>query len=68
MKQSHHNKKDYSVLILDIGSLLEQGRRRAYQAVNSILVKTYWEIGRRIVEYEQKGEERAKYGDELLVH
>jgi predicted nuclease of restriction endonuclease-like (RecB) superfamily len=34
--------------------------------VNSILVATYWEIGRQILEFEQRGEERAKYGSRLL--
>jgi len=34
--------------------------------VNTALVATYWLMGRRIVEYEQKGKERAEYGEELL--
>jgi hypothetical protein len=34
--------------------------------VNTALVATYWLIGRRIVEYEQKGKERAEYGASLL--
>jgi len=38
-------------------------RRRA---VNSIMTATYWEVGRRIVEFEQKGEKRAEYGEALL--
>lgn len=59
-------KKDYSSLITVIGFLLENGRRQAYQTVNTILVKTYWEIGKRIVEYEQHGKEKAEYGSALL--
>ena len=59
-------KKDYSSLITDIGSLLEQGRKQAYQAVNAILVKTYWEIGKRIVEYESSAQEGAAYGGKLF--
>lgn len=59
-------KNYYSALINSIGSLLEQGRRQAYHAVNEILVKTYWEIGKQIVEYEQKGKEKAEYGSALL--
>lgn len=59
--------KKYEVLLDDVGALLEEGRKHAYQAVNSILVKTYWEIGKRIVEYEQKGNEKAKYGSALLL-
>ncbi len=58
--------KPYSFLIQNIGRILEEGRRKAFYAVNSILVKTYWEIGKRIVEFEQKGEEKAEYGSALL--
>ncbi|MFH1073261.1 MAG: PDDEXK nuclease domain-containing protein [Nanoarchaeota archaeon] len=57
----------YTYLIRDIGFLLEQGRRQAFAAVNQVLVKTYWEIGRQIVEYEQGGKGRAKYGAALLI-
>lgn len=67
MKYLFTKQKVYSSLIIDIGELLEQGRRQAFHAVNTILVKTYWEIGKRIVEYEQKGNERAEYGDKLLI-
>lgn len=66
MKKTNPAKNDYSVLINSIGSLLEQGRRQAFHAVNTILVQTYWEIGKRIVEYEQKGKEKAEYGSSLL--
>ena len=60
------NKKEYSSLINSIGAILEQGRKQAYYAVNQILVRTYWEIGERIIGYEQKGKERAEYGSRLL--
>src|SRR3990167_8027186 len=66
MKKLTTLKKGYSSLIIDIGSLLEQGRRQAYQPVNTILVRTYWEIGKRIVEFEQHGKEKAEYGSALL--
>jgi hypothetical protein len=56
----------YQQLKEHIGNLLRQGRARAGQAVNSILVQTYWQIGRYIVEFEQKGNARAEYGTELL--
>lgn len=35
-----------------IAELLEQARRGAVRAVNSILTAAYWEIGRRIVEFD----------------
>lgn len=56
----------YHILIDQIGHLLAEGRRKAAQSVNTILVQTYWEIGRYIVEYEQKGNERAEYGTQLF--
>jgi len=58
--------QNYSTLITDLASLIEQGRTVAVRYVNTALVVTYWLMGRRIVEYEQKGKERAEYGKELL--
>jgi len=58
--------QNYSSLITDLASLIEQGRKTAVRYVNTALVATYWLMGRRIVEYEQKGKERAEYGEELL--
>ena len=34
---------------------------------NALMTATYWEVGRRIVEFEQGGEKRAGYGEELLA-
>ena len=55
--------QNYSSLIADLSSLVEQGRKTAVRYVNTALVATYWLIGKRIVEYEQKGKERADFGD-----
>jgi predicted nuclease of restriction endonuclease-like (RecB) superfamily len=52
----------------DIVNLLQQGREKALTAVNSAMVETYWRIGKRIVEEEQSGSERAKYGEYLLTN
>jgi len=57
----------YSTLITDLGALIEQGRKAAARYVNTTLVVTYWLVGWRIVEFEQKGEERAEYGEQLLL-
>lgn len=57
---------NYSSLIKNISFVLEAARRTSARAVNAILTATYWEIGRRIVEYEQTGFERAEYGHQLL--
>lgn len=56
----------YQQLKEQIAGLLRQGREQAGKAVNTILVKTYWQIGRYIIEFEQKGKVKAKYGAELL--
>jgi predicted nuclease of restriction endonuclease-like (RecB) superfamily len=57
---------DYSSLVGGIGELLEAARRGSARAVNAFMTATYWEVGRRIVEFEQGGEVRASYGDALL--
>jgi hypothetical protein len=59
--------KDYDEVLSGVVELLEQARHAAARAVNAIMTATYWEIGRRIVEYDQGGEERAEYGQELMV-
>ncbi len=56
----------YNELINQIGKLLSSGRAKAASAVNTILVQTYWEIGKYIVEFEQKGNEKAEYGSQLF--
>ena len=60
------NTPEYDRLLLNVGETLEQGRQQAVYAVNSAMVHTYWEIGRKIVEYEQHGNEKAEYGAEVL--
>ena len=67
MKQISQNNNHYNELISQIGDLLQQGRRQAIYAVNEILVQTYWQIGKYIVEFEQNGAAKAEYGDKLLL-
>ena len=52
--------------INEIKKILKNARQKAYTAVNSAMVEAYWEIGRRIVEEEQRGKERAEYGKEIV--
>jgi predicted nuclease of restriction endonuclease-like (RecB) superfamily len=56
----------YDEILGEIGQLLESARRASARSVNAIMTATYWEVGRRIVEFEQAGEKRAEYGMELL--
>ncbi|MDO4575843.1 MAG: DUF1016 N-terminal domain-containing protein [Planctomycetia bacterium] len=55
-----------SAFYREVVQLLRQARQRTYTAVQSVMVETYWQIGRRIVEQEQAGNHRADYGAELL--
>jgi len=56
----------YRAVLTDIAHLLTAARQAAARTVNSVITFTYWEIGRRIVEFEQGGETRAGYGEQLL--
>ena len=53
-------------LYKNILNLLQNSKEQVLRTVNSTMVKTYFEIGRLIVEDEQKGFERAEYGKETL--
>lgn len=53
-------------LYRDIRSVLESARSSAYRAVNTAMVHAYWQVGRLIVEHEQGGKGRARYGAALL--
>jgi predicted nuclease of restriction endonuclease-like (RecB) superfamily len=66
ISKSQKHDQQYQELVSDIGGLLANARQHIASSVNTILVETYWQIGRYIVEYEQKGAERAEYGSNLL--
>ena len=53
-------------LLDQLRQLIAQARTQALRAVDSIQVRTCWEIGRHIVEFEQDGRARAAYGKRLL--
>ncbi len=50
----------------EIKQILQNAKNKVYQTINTTMTHTYWQIGKRIVEEEQGGEKRAKYGKELL--
>ena len=60
-------KPDYKSLRDSVSTLIEEARRNVVKQVNTIIIRTYWDIGRLIVEEEQKGEEKADYGKALIV-
>jgi predicted nuclease of restriction endonuclease-like (RecB) superfamily len=58
--------ENYDNIRTGIFELLKAARSTAARNVNSIMTATYWEIGRRIVIFEQGGEHRAEYGEQLV--
>lgn len=58
--------KNISTLVTDVCSIIETGRKQAYAAAGRSAIATFWNVGRRIVEEEQHGEQRAAYGTELI--
>ncbi|MFQ5629808.1 MAG: DUF1016 N-terminal domain-containing protein [bacterium] len=60
------NNFDYPGLVNKISDTFVQGQTKALAAINTHLVETYWEIGKYIVEFEQRGKEKSEYGSALL--
>ena len=56
----------YDSILGDISTVIDTARRSAARSVNCAMTAAYWLVGRRIVEFEQKGEKRAEYGEELI--
>lgn len=56
----------YQPVISDIKNLITLGQNAAYNAANHAMIMTYWTIGKRIIEEEQSGAERAEYGKRLI--
>lgn len=59
-------KSTYIELLNRVSKVLEEARQKTVKQVNTVMVETYWQIGRLIVEEEQRGKERAEYGEELI--
>jgi hypothetical protein len=64
--ESPHLPDGYQDFLSEVSTLLAAARKQAARAVNTVLVATYWELGRRIIEFEQGGKERAGYGAQLI--
>ena len=56
----------FSEILNEIKQIVKKARYASYMAVNHEMLKSYFEIGKRIVEEEQKGQKRAGYGEKLL--
>ncbi len=57
---------DEQQLYTDVYSILQQAREKAYNSANGIMTYAYWNIGRRIVEQEQHGTKKVRYGSYLI--
>ncbi len=55
-----------NTLVNDIKTILYTAKSKVYQTINTTMTKTYWEVGKRIVEEEQDGKSRAEYGKALI--
>ncbi len=58
--------KEENNLVADIKKLLQNAQSKAYSTINFLMVETYWHIGKRIVQEEQAGNEKAEYGKYLI--
>ena len=56
----------YQVVFGDVSKIVDAARDSATRSVNAAMTAAYWLIGHRIVEFEQSGEERARYGTALM--
>jgi hypothetical protein len=65
-KNTMRDPAGYSSIRDEVVDLLHAARQAAARSVNALMTATYWEIGRRIVEAEQKGKRRADYGEVLI--
>lgn len=66
MKRSKGVEDAYHLMLSEVVELLDAARRASARAVNALMTATYWELGRQIVESEQRGDRRADYGEELI--
>lgn len=57
---------DKNEFINEVESFIEKSVNAANSAVSSIVVVTYWNVGRMIVEEEQNGKSRAEYGKQII--
>ena len=67
MKNKTISPRNYSSLLDRIADILVEARIKVVREINKVQVLAYWEIGREIIEFEQKGQLRAEYGEELIL-
>lgn len=57
---------DFAALVERVVTIIEEARSRVVRTVNSEMGLSNWHVGREIVEYVQRGEARAEYGEEVI--
>ena len=67
MKLDKAHEKRLNDLITKIRSIVIDSRKNIARSIDSGLLKTYWTIGKHIIEFEQKGKIKAEYGKQLLL-
>ena len=60
--------KGYKELIKNIGSVYNKAKNKIISTINKEMLNAYWEIGKNIVEFEQKGKVKADYGKQLIIN
>ena len=60
-------KGGYRSLVSSVAMLIENGRVAAGRAINHAMTASYWMVGQRIVEFEQRGKKRAGYGEQVII-
>jgi predicted nuclease of restriction endonuclease-like (RecB) superfamily len=67
-KPNTHEKDNAGLpaLLRNLHGLIQEARQQVLRSVDAVQVRTCWEIGRHIVEFEQGGTGRAEYGKRLL--
>ena len=63
MIEKYNENKLYS----KIKELIIASKNNIYKQINTTIVKTYWQIGKYIVEYKQSGKEKTNYKDYLIT-
>lgn len=66
MTNELQEKKYYGGLLKDAEQIIERSQQHAYVAINTLMVERNWLLGKRIAEEELQGEDRAKYGTQLI--
>lgn len=67
MKKMLVKKQSIRTVYAKVKNIVDDARTHAYRAVNTAMVYAYWNIGRVVIEEEQRGKNRAEYGEYLIT-